>query len=480
VDLELVASSGSNSPDATSPMAWHQVADALCQAATLSNSGQDPKVALCGILEQLCRVIPYDRAAIAILEKQEWQIAADCRFPPRSESSLTEPPPGEQTSTSEAAFDLLDPMALDLVRRKRETLMIPDLATGNVLCQPAPATKHRGEEILRDLGARLRPATWSRTGAWLGTPLSARGQVRGVLSLIRQQPGSFAPQDAQLAMVFAGQAALVVENARLFAAERASRPKSYKDLEQAYDELRQLDKMKSELIQNISHELRTPLTFIKGYIELLQDGEMGDLKPEQQAALTIVATKAEGLSRLVDDIISLQRAGQEQMQFAPHSLAALGRLAVQGAQASAQEAGIALVSDIERVPWVMGDWRRLGQVFDNLIQNAIKFSNAGGQVMVRVRPEERMSAGAGTWVRAEVQDWGIGIAKEQHARIWERFYQVDGTTTRRFGGTGLGLAIVKQIIEAHRGFVGVESELQKGSLFYFAIPAIGANLEQGG
>jgi signal transduction histidine kinase len=212
-------------------------------------------------------------------------------------------------------------------------------------------------------------------------------------------------------------------------------------------------------------------------VELLQDGEMGDLEPGQQAALAIVATKAEGLSRLVDDIICAQQVGHEQMQLAPHSLAALGHLAMQAAEASAHEAGITLVSDIQEVPCVLGDGRRLGQVFDNLIQNAIKFSDPGRRVVVRVRPED---SPAGILVRVEVQDWGIGIADERRERIWERFYQVDGTTTRRFGGTGLGLAIVKQIVEAHRGFVGVESKPRAGSLFYFAIPAMGPSREQGG
>jgi GAF domain-containing protein len=309
----------------------------------------------------------------------------------------------------------------------------------------------------------------------LVVPLIVRNMPIGTLSIDDVQPNAF-DEEIRLLTIAATQAAVAIENASLY----ESLQESYEDLERAYDELRQLDRMKSELIQNVSHELRTPLTFIKGYVELLQDGEMGCLQPEQQAALTIVAAKAEGLSRLVDDIISLQQAGREQMEFASLSLAALGRLATQAAQASAQEAGILLDSDIEEVPWVTGDWRRLGQVFDNLIQNAIKFSDSGGRVIVRVRPDESMSTGAETWVRGEVQDWGIGIAKEQQAHIWERFYQVDGTSTRRFGGTGLGLAIVKQIVEAHRGTVGVESEPEKGSLFYFAIPAIGANREQGG
>ncbi|MDX9829465.1 MAG: GAF domain-containing protein [Anaerolineae bacterium] len=308
----------------------------------------------------------------------------------------------------------------------------------------------------------------SQIRSLLVVPLIVRNKPIGTLSIDDVQPNAF-DDEVRLLTIAAAQAAVAIENVRLY----ESLQKSYEDLEQAYDELRQLDKMKSELIQNVSHELRTPLTFIKGYVELLQDGEMGELSSEQQAALTIVSTKAEGLSRLVDDIISMQQAGREQMQFAAHSLAAMGRLATQAAQASAQEAGIELIAEIEDVPSVMGDWRRLGQVFDNLIQNAIKFSDPGGKVVVRVRSEDAM-------VRVEVQDWGIGIAPEQQARIWERFYQVDGTTTRRFGGTGLGLAIVKQIVEAHRGFVGVESALKAGSLFYFAIPAIPANREQGG
>jgi len=308
----------------------------------------------------------------------------------------------------------------------------------------------------------------SQIRSLLVVPLIVRNKPIGTLSIDDVQPNAF-DDEVRLLTIAAAQVAVAIENVRLY----ESLQKSYEDLEQAYDELRQLDKMKSELIQNVSHELRTPLTFIKGYVELLQDGEMGALTSEQQAALSIVDTKAEGLSRLVDDIISMQQAGREQMQFAAHSLAALGRLATQAAQASAQEAGIELVAEIEDVPSVMGDWRRLGQVFDNLIQNAIKFSDPGGKVVVRVRPDDAL-------VRVEVQDWGLGIAPEQQARIWERFYQVDGTTTRRFGGTGLGLAIVKQIVEAHRGFVGVESALQAGSLFYFAIPAIPANREQGG
>jgi two-component system sensor histidine kinase VicK len=111
----------------------------------------------------------------------------------------------------------------------------------------------------------------------------------------------------------------------------------------------------------------------------------------------------------------------------------------------------------------LGDPQRLSQVFDNLIGNAIKFSSSGGVVAVRLHAEDRV-------VRAEVSDQGIGIPADKLDRVWERFYQVDGATTRRFSGTGLGLAIVKKLVEAHGGQVGVHSVVNQGSTFYFTVP----------
>ncbi|MBN1659743.1 MAG: GAF domain-containing protein [Anaerolineae bacterium] len=302
----------------------------------------------------------------------------------------------------------------------------------------------------------------------LVVPLVVRNKAIGTLSIDDTKPHAF-DEELRLLTIAAAQAAVAIENAQLY----ESLQKSYGDLEQAYEELRELDKMKSELIQNISHELRTPLTFIKGYVELLLDGEMGQISDDQQMALDIVSNKADALSKLVDDIISMQQAGREQLQLEPLSMDEMAATAVRSARVTAQELGILLTkeeggeepSPPEAAPLVLADRRRLGQVFDNLLQNAIKFSNPGGSIVVRVHYE-------GESVRVEVADTGIGIPKDQLARIFERFYQVDGTTTRRVGGTGLGLAIVKQIVENHGGQVGVESELNKGSVFYFTLPVI--------
>ncbi|MGD9145995.1 MAG: GAF domain-containing protein [Anaerolineae bacterium] len=303
----------------------------------------------------------------------------------------------------------------------------------------------------------------------LVVPLIVRDEAVGTLSIDDTQPNAF-DEETRLLTIAAAQAAAAIENAQLYESLQAS----YEELEVAFDELRHLDKMKSELIQNISHELRTPLTFIKGYIELLQDGEMGELLDEQKKAVGIVADKADVLSRLVDDIITMLQVGREQLKTTPVSLADIGRVAIQAAKVSANDAGLTLVDEIpDGLPAVMGDRRRLGQVFDNLIQNAIKFSKPKGTITIRMQEVE-------TGVRAEVKDIGIGIPAEKLSRIFDRFYQVDGTTTRQFGGTGLGLAIVKQIVEAHGGQVGVESEADKGSLFSFTIPKVNSEEEQGG
>jgi signal transduction histidine kinase len=293
----------------------------------------------------------------------------------------------------------------------------------------------------------------------LSVPLVVRDEAVGTLSIDDTRPNAF-DNEIRLLTIAAAQAAVAIENAQLY----ESLQTSYTELEQAYHELRELDKMKSEFVQTISHELRTPLTFIKGYVELLQDGDMGELNEEQTGALDIVSTKASALSKLVDDILSLQKASRERMQFDVISLAEVGHEEIQAAKASAMQVGLKLDDEIsDGLPPVLAERQRLCQVFHNLLGNAIKFSNPDDTVTVRMFED-------GDMIRTEVQDTGIGIPEDKLSRLFDRFYQVDSTTTRRFGGTGLGLAITKQIVEAHGGQVGVESRMDEGSMFWFTIP----------
>jgi GAF domain-containing protein/anti-sigma regulatory factor (Ser/Thr protein kinase) len=296
--------------------------------------------------------------------------------------------------------------------------------------------------------------------ALLTVPLSVQDKVIGTLSVDSDQPNAFSAADERLLTIAAAQAAIAIENARLYARlEQRAR-----NLTEAYTELQEVDRLKDEMMQNISHELRTPLTFVKGYVELLLTEEAGSLTEEQKEFLKIVIEKTDGATRLVSDIIFLQQADQASGKRSPVSLPRLARRALRGCAATAEKANLTLVTNFpDDLPPVAGDEGRLLQVLDNLLSNAIKFSPDGGQIVVTLED-------AGQVLRASISDQGIGIPKEQQERVFERFYQIDGSTRRRYGGAGLGLAIVKRIVESHGGQVWVESEPGKGSRFCFTIP----------
>jgi signal transduction histidine kinase len=291
-------------------------------------------------------------------------------------------------------------------------------------------------------------------------PLIARNEVVGTLTVDSDLPNAFTESDIQLMTVAAAQVGIAIANARLF--EELERHAA--ELSRAYEELKESDRLKDELVQNVSHELRTPLTFVKGYVDLLMDGEMGPMTQEQTDALEIVSDKTNVITRLIQDIMALQRIDSSNLQLAEWSMADLIETAVAGHRLVAGDKGIEIVSNLHDVRGhVMIDKGRINQVLDNLIGNAMKFSPDGGTITVAL--EDR-----GEEVCVTVSDQGIGLAEDQRERIFDRFYQVDGSAIRRFGGTGLGLAIVKRIIESHYGQVWVESEVNKGSTFYFTLP----------
>lgn len=294
----------------------------------------------------------------------------------------------------------------------------------------------------------------------LVVPLKIRGKVIGSLSVDHTIPNAFTPDDERFLSIVAVQAAIAIENATLY--ERLK--DKAESLKKAYDELSELSRFKSELLQNVSHELRSPLTFIKGYVELMREKSMGPLTPEQEEALEVVSEKADLMTRLVEDMISLQRLEREKLKLEPVSLEEIARFSVRSAAIMAQSTGIEFKLEIPPgLPPVLGDKNRLVQVFDNLINNAIKFSPSGGTITIRLKD-------VGDYIQAEVEDTGIGIPGDKLDKIFERFYQVDSSSRRRFGGMGLGLAIVKNIVEAHGGKVWAKSQLGKGSTFYFVIP----------
>ncbi len=214
----------------------------------------------------------------------------------------------------------------------------------------------------------------------------------------------------------------------------------------------------------MSHELRTPLTFIKGYVELLLEEDMGPLQESQRESLTIVADKTNALTRLVSDIIYLQQVEWESLQFSRQDMREMARLALQSCEVAAVTAGISLHLQAEaHLPLIPVDRDRINQVFDNLLGNAIKFSPRGGAITLEVQD-------AGEMILVSVTDTGVGIPADQLDKVFDRFYQVDGSATRRFGGAGLGLAIARRIVGAHGGRIWVESAAGQGSVFRFTLP----------
>jgi signal transduction histidine kinase len=302
----------------------------------------------------------------------------------------------------------------------------------------------------------------------LVVPLVVRDHIIGTMTVDNANPNAFSDSDIQLMTIAAAQVSVAISNAR-FIEELESRAA---ELAVAYDELKESDRLKDELVQNVSHELRTPLTFVKGYVDLVLEGEMGDLTQRQRDALQIVADKTTDITRLIEDIVTLQRINASNLQLEEVSLNELIRTAVAGHSMVAEKKGLRVVHVLSQERIILPvDKARLNQVLDNIIGNAMKFSPDGGTITVAMTQTDEE-------VKVVISDEGIGVPKEKQERIFERFYQVDGSVRRRFGGTGVGLAIVKRIIDAHRGDIWVESEPGKGSAFHIILPRRNASPEK--
>jgi len=230
-------------------------------------------------------------------------------------------------------------------------------------------------------------------------------------------------------------------------------------------ELEQLDRVKSDLLANVSHELRTPLTAIGGYVEAFQAGLLGEVDDGQRRALAVVERNLRRLRGMIDQLLSYARMQSEglEVELGPFDLGAVAKHVVEAVTAAH---GPELRLDFrcpEELPEVYGDPSRIGQVIENLVTNAVKFSPRGEPIDLHLLelPEG---------VEVVVRDRGIGIPKEYQGKIFDRFYQVDATSKRHFGGIGLGLAIVREILELNHCEIRVESEPGEGSAFRFVLP----------
>jgi PAS domain S-box-containing protein len=246
---------------------------------------------------------------------------------------------------------------------------------------------------------------------------------------------------------------------------RADAEAAQQALAEQNERLREFDRLKDEFISLVSHELRTPLTSIRGYLELLIDGGAGELSEDQRRFLAVVDRNSRRLMHLVGDLLFLAQveAGKLMLELGEVDLDDVVAESVEAAKPIADEKRIELRASVDPVPLMAGDRSRLAQVLDNLVSNALKFTTEGGSVEVRV-------SSAGDEAVVEVVDTGIGIAAEEQAQLFDRFYRSTEATERAIPGTGLGLTIVKAIVERHGGTIEVESTEGEGTTMRMRLP----------
>lgn len=311
----------------------------------------------------------------------------------------------------------------------------------------------RGEAVRVD-GA---PPGWV-AGGLLAVPMFYQGEVVGALAVITRLGHHPDEGEAPTLAVLANAAAIARENARLFEQER-----------ETVRRLRELDAMKSDFLATVQHELRTPLTAILGMSDLLEMCWESWEDTAKLEAIHDVQLAARNLYDIVETMIDFSMLEAETLGLKP-TLTSV-REAVDQAIAAVtarHKGGLVVELEVEVAPGlqVFADPDRLRQVVQALLDNAVKFTPEGGHVTVRARDER--SCGV---VCLEVVDDGIGIAEDELVRIFDRFYQVDNSATRRYGGAGMGLALVRRLAEAHGATVEVRSEVGKGSCFTVRWPA---------
>ncbi|MBK8997302.1 MAG: PocR ligand-binding domain-containing protein [Myxococcales bacterium] len=288
-------------------------------------------------------------------------------------------------------------------------------------------------------------------------------------------------------ILFSGHKALLTSNMHLMSVQESYRELADKNakLQHAFDRLKELDRLKSNFLGTVSHELRTPLTSIIGYSEMLKEGIAGELTKEQQEFVHTIHEKGEQLLGLIKGLLDLSKleSGTMSLRKAEIDIVPLIRDVAQTLAPAARKKLVEISVESEPgLPTVWADVERLRQVFLNLSENALKFTPEQGRVTLSVRASvlERRADDEGRGlvlfstkrpaIEVRVIDTGIGVPDAEKERVFDAFYQVDGSATREHEGTGLGLSIVRRLIDAHDGTVRVEDNVPRGAVFVVTIP----------
>ncbi len=292
------------------------------------------------------------------------------------------------------------------------------------------------------------------TRSEMALPMIVGDELIGVLDVQAEYTNRFTDEDVRVQSTLASQVAVAVQNARLYAEQV-----------QTAEQLREVDRLKSEFLASMSHELRTPLNSIIGYAEVILDGIDGPISEDMEEDVSAIYSSGKLLLSLINDILDLAKieSNQLELDLGPLELGPFLSEIVESSRILVKDKQVDLVLEFDpQLDTIVADRIRLQQIMNNLISNAVKFTEQG-QISVCASRQDGITL-------FKVVDTGMGIPADKLDLIFERFRQADQSSTRRAGGTGLGLAITRQLIEMHGGKIWVESQIGRGSTFAFTVP----------
>lgn len=303
-------------------------------------------------------------------------------------------------------------------------------------------------------------------------PISLGENFFGCIEIFKET--SFTSEDATCFQTIAQQVSLPLKSATL-----------YQEIIETNAKLERLERLKSEFISIVSHELRTPLTSIKNSLDILMSGRCGEITPASEKFLAMAMRNVQRLSGIINDLLDLSKieAGKMDFHFAPTNINTVINYVKSALSEVAKTKGLNLVTEeYKKIPDITADSRRLEQVLTNLVSNAIKFTPEGKTITISSRLvnaddikvneyfKDSIQNLSGEYVEVCVKDEGIGIESKNLLHAFDKFAQIENSLSRKAGGTGLGLPIAKQLLDAHKGAIWCDSEINKGSKFYFIIP----------
>jgi GAF domain-containing protein len=402
---------------------------------TISRSVFDLQPVLDTVVENTARLASAEVALLSTSEGRDSYRVAAVHGAPVQDPNVAALWAGVQRQLGRAA-DARSVMGRMLVGR--EVIHIEDLRTEPELL--------KASVMLRATGARTV----------LAVPMLREGRSIGGVIVARLAVRRFSDREIELVQTFADQAAIAIQNTRLFSEIRAKS-----------QQLELASRHKSEFLANMSHELRTPLNAIIGFSEVLLQGMFGGLNDKQREYQQDVLSSGRHLLTLINDILDLSKieAGHVELELGEFSLPEALENGVTMIRERAARHGIRVQVDVAGVDRIVADERKVKQIVFNLLSNAVKFTPDGGRVDVSAAPNNGE-------VRVAVRDNGIGIDQADRERIFEEFQQASRDPERSREGTGLGLALSKRYVELHGGRIWVDSEVGKGSTFTFALPLI--------